>query len=115
MGVDLVRRRDSKKWACNNALWRFIINSAKSEHWKPLGTRPAKSNEEVHDPTDYLSNNSQIVTPEDAENMCLSLEKFGKQNELSKVEREIIESFLKWSKRTDENDVLIDIPGFIIR
>ncbi len=115
MGVDLVRRRDSKKWACNNALWRFIINSAKSENWIPLGTRPAKSNEEAHDPTDYLSNDGQTVTPEDAKNMCLALQSFKRKNKLSKVEKEIIDSFLTWSKKSNETAVFEDVPGFIIR
>ena len=42
MGVDLVRRRDSKKWSCNNSLWRFILDSASSKGWEPHGTQEEK-------------------------------------------------------------------------
>ena len=38
MGMDLVRRRDSKKWTCNNSLWRFILEAAMKEGWVPRGT-----------------------------------------------------------------------------
>ena len=31
------------------------------------------------------------------------------------IEKEIIESFLEWVARRDENNSVIDIPGFIIR
>ena len=31
------------------------------------------------------------------------------------VEKEVIESFLEWVARRDEDKSLIDIPGFIIR
>ena len=43
MGMDLIRRRDSIKWTCNNQLWIYILDSAKSSGWKPLGVKHQKN------------------------------------------------------------------------
>ena len=81
MGMDLTRRRDSKKWSCNNALWRFIIDAAKQSGWIPLGTKIKSEDYVTHNNQDYFSNNGQIVTPEDTESLCENLEKYLNESE----------------------------------
>lgn len=115
MGMDLTRRRDSKKWTCNNALWRYILNSAMSSGWEPKGTENTLKEKSNHDPQDYYSNNGQTITPEDAEEIHKYLEIFINRHKPKGIEKEIIESFLEWVARRDENKSIIDIPGFIIR
>ena len=115
MGMDLTRRRDSKKWSCNNALWRFIIDAAKQSGWIPLGTKIKSEDYVTHDNQDYFSNNGQMVTPEDTQSLCENLEKYLNEFKPQEIEKEIIESFLDWACRKDTNNNLIDIPGFVIR
>jgi len=115
MGMDLVRRRDSRKWSCNNALWIFIIDSAKSAGWVPLGTKNRLKETNDHDPQDYFSNNDQIVSPDDAEEMYIHLKKYAEENKPKEIEKEIIDSFLEWIPRRNEDNVIVDFPGFIIR
>lgn len=115
MGMDLVRRRDSKRWTCNNALWRFILDSAKCSGWVPQGTEIRGANESNHDPQDYYSNNGQTVNPRDAENIYNSLKEFIDEYKPKGIEKEIIGSFLEWVVRRDKKHLIIDIPGFIIR
>jgi len=114
MGFDLTRRRDSKKWTCNNSLWRFILSSAQSSGWKPIGP---KFNSNVKPNSDelenYCRNDGQTVHPEDAKNMHDSLKKFIKVNNPKGIEKEIIESFLLWVQRKDQHNNN-EFPGFII-
>ena len=115
MGMDLVRRRDSKKWSCNNALWRYVLNSAMRVGWEPKGTENKLKEKSKHDPQDYYSNDGQTVTPHDAEEIYKRLKTFINEYKPKGIEKEIIESFLEWVARRDENNSVIDIPGFIIR
>ena len=115
MGMDLVRRRDSKKWSCNNSLWRFIISAAKQSGWIPLGTKIKSEDLLTQDNQDYLSHNGQVVTPEDTQNLCENLKKYLNESKPQEIEKEIIEDFLDWAYRKDSNNNLIDIHGFIIR
>jgi hypothetical protein len=115
MGMDLVRRRDSKKWSCNNALWRYLLDSAMSVGWEPKGTENNLKEKNQHDSQDYCSNDGQTVTPDDAEEIYKHLKAFINKDKPRGVEKEIIDSFLEWVARRDEDKSLIDIPGFIIR
>ena len=115
MGMDLIRRRDSKKWTCNNSLWRFMLESAIQEGWQPKGTVNKSINKNNHDPQDYYSNAGQTVTPEDAKEIYECLTTFVDKHNPKDIEKEIIESFLDWVVRRDEKKSIIDIPGFIIR
>jgi hypothetical protein len=115
MGMDLVRRRDSKKWTCNNSLWRFILEDAMKEGWVPRGTEYKSINKDNHDPEDYYSNAGQTVTPSDAEEIYKCLNDYAIRHELQGIEKEIIHSFLEWLIRRDDTNSIIDIPGFIIR
>ena len=114
MGMDLVRRRDSIKWQCSNQLWIYIIDSAQMSGWKPLGIK-YQDDFDVTDPLDYYTNNGQTVTPEDSENLHLSLVKFIKEKNPKGIEKEIIKDLLNWLVRRNDDNSVMDIPGFIIR
>ena len=115
MGMDLIRRRDSIKWTCNNQLWIYILDSAKSSGWKPLGVKHQKNDSNDNDPMDYYSNDNQIVTPEDSENLNVALIKHLEEQKPKGIEKEIVEDFLLWLSRQDEEGEFVDIPGFLIR
>jgi hypothetical protein len=36
MGMNLSRLEDGEEFTCNNALWNFILESAKKGGWEPL-------------------------------------------------------------------------------
>jgi hypothetical protein len=114
MGMDLVRRRDSIKWTCNNQLWIYILDSAESVGWKPMGVR-YKAELNGADPLDYYSHNGQTVSPEDSENLHLSLVKFLEKEDPVGVEKYIIEDFINWVVRRNDDGTIMDIPGFLIR
>ena len=50
--MDLVRRRDSIKWTCNNQLWIYLLNAAKSSGWEPLGVKHEENDLIDNDPMD---------------------------------------------------------------
>ena len=81
----------------------------------PKGTENKLKEKSKHDPQDYYSNDGQTVTPHDAEEIYKCLKIFVNEYKPKGIEKEIIESFLEWVARRDENNSVIDIPGFIIR
>ena len=38
MGMNLARLEDGEEFTCSNGYWNLILDSAKKEGWKPLGT-----------------------------------------------------------------------------
>ena len=115
MGMDLVRRRDSRKWSCSNALWLYLLDAAMKSGWKPSGTENKSEEKGNHDAQDYHSDNGQIVTSSDAEQIHKCLQTFIRQHNPTGIEKEVLESFIEWVARRDENNTLVDVPGFIIR
>ena len=83
--------------------------------WQPNGTENKFVAESDHDAQDYHSHNGQTVTPSDAEQIYKCLQVFISQAQPRGIEKEILESFIEWVARRDENDAIVDIPGFLIR
>ena len=115
MGMDLVRRRDSIKWTCNNQLWIYLLNAAKSSGWEPLGVQHEDNDLIDNDPMDYYSNKSQTVSPADSKRLYQAILNHLNLKKPSGIEKDIAEDFLSWLARGDEGGAIIDIPGFIIR
>ena len=115
MGMDLVRRRDSRKWSCSNALWLYLLDAAVEAGWKPSGTENKSEEKGNRDAQDYYSQNGQVVTSSDAEQIYECLQTFIRQHHPTGIEKEVLESFIEWVARRDENNTLVDVPGFIIR
>ena len=115
MGMELIRRRDSVKWTCNNQLWIYILDSAKSSGWKPLGVRHKRNDLIENDQMDYYTNDNQTVTPEDSENLNAALIRHLEDQKPEDIEQEIVQDFLLWLSRKDEDCKFLDIPGFLIR
>ena len=112
MGMDLLRRRDSVKWTCNNQLWIFILETAKKNGWVPLGVSYL-NNSNKNDKFDYQIQNGQIVLPKDAMNMYKALTKEMSSKKLVGIELEITQSFVNWLVKKN-SDGQNEFPGFII-
>ena len=115
MGMDLVRRRDSIKWTCNNQLWIYLLDAAKSSGWKPLGVKYKENELSNNDPMEYYSNKNQTVRPADSESLYKAIRKHLNEKKPNGIEKDIAEDFLLWLARRNEDGVIIDIPGFLIR
>ena len=120
MGMNLSRREDGDEFTCNNALWNFILESAKKCGWEALGTIKLDDNQNQDnswDSNDYISNSGQLVNNEDAYQLSKSLKIFlsEEKENLSIEEYEIIDKFIEWLKVADYEDHGKDyFPGFEI-
>jgi hypothetical protein len=102
MGINLSRLDDGKEWTCNNSLWNFILDTALAYNWIPSGTYkidPDTENEDSSwDKSDYRSNNGQLVTENDIENLINSLNQSLTKNSFDEIENNIIRDFIKFVK-----------------
>ncbi len=102
MGINLSRLDDGEEWSCNNSLWNFILDTALANDWTPSGTYmidPDTENEDSSwDESDYRSNNGQLVTENDVENLINSLNKSLTENSFNEIENNIIRDFIKFVK-----------------
>ena len=120
MGMNFSRLEDGEEFTCNNALWHFILDSAKKGGWEPLGTFKLDENQNTDnswDNSDYTSNSGQVVNDEDAHQISKSLKNFiSKEKEnVSHIEYETLNKFIEWLKIEDyEDDGMDYIPGFEI-
>ena len=120
MGMNLARLEDGEEFTCSNGYWNLILDSAKKEGWKPLGTTKydeAMKKDTTWNSSDYNSNNGQVVNDEDAYQLSKSLKQYlSKEKEnITHDEHDIIAQFIEWLKIDDEVDDGIDYyPGFEI-
>jgi hypothetical protein len=79
MGMNLSRLEDGEEFTCNNALWNFILESAKKGGWEPLGTIKLdkdQNQDNSWNAEDYNSNSDQVVNDEDSHLLSKSLKVF---------------------------------------
>ena len=80
----------------------IILFGALAYNWIPSGTYkidPDSENEDISwDKSDYRSNNGQLVTENDVENLINSLNKSLTENSFNEIENNIIRDFIKFVK-----------------
>ena len=112
--MNLSRLEDGEEFTCNNALWNFILESAKKGGWDSLGTIKLDNNQNQDnswDTNDYISNSGQVVNDEDAHQISKSLKVFlsDEKENISVEEFETINKFIEWLKVEDYEDDGMDI------